>query len=145
MVPQLATLVAALCLGAAILLAFWQLRVAVTTFAPTVAFAESFSLQLSGPFVLLALGVIALHRIRSVDSLAAFCITGILATIIFAVGGLFVFATGYNFSKYNPVPVPRALSIASFAISIVTLALTAVAIRARNAVTTRLTMGWSGP
>jgi hypothetical protein len=121
--------VAIVLLGSGVLLAFWELRLAIATYAPTPKFVVFFALRFSIPLVLIILGLTAFGRIRSIDSQTFICIAGILFTIIFAVGGLFVLVTGYNFSKYYPGSVPRVQSIAYFAASIIALAVTATTVR----------------
>jgi hypothetical protein len=122
-----ATVFAVAFLGSAILMAYWDLQLAVGAFVHTGKFMTFSVLRLSFPSLSSFLGLIALRRIRSIDALTGICLGGILVFVVFNVGGLFVLLTGYNFSRVNAIPVSRIRCIPWFACSIVGLAITAVA------------------
>ena len=122
-----ATVFAVAFLGSTILMAYWDLQLAVGTFVHTGKFMTFSVLRLSLPSLSSFLGLVALRRIRSIDALTVICAGGIMVFMVFNVGGLFVLLTGYNFSRVNIVPVPRIRCIPWFACSIIGLAITAVA------------------
>ena len=122
-----ATVFAVAFLGSTIVIAYWNLQLAVGTFIHTGKFMTFSVLRLSFPTLSSFLGLVALRRIRSSAALAGILLGGICVFVIFNVGGLFVLLTGYNFSRVNPISVSRIRCIPWFACSIVGLAITAVA------------------
>jgi hypothetical protein len=122
-----ATLCAVAFLGSTILMAYWDLQLAVGSFVHTGQFMTFSVLRLSFPSLSAFLGLIALRRIQSIDTLSGICLGVIMVFVVFNVGGLYVLLTGYNFSRVNAIPVSRLRCIPWFACSIVGLAIMAVA------------------
>lgn len=116
----------------AIIWLFQEARILVASFAPTVCYWKSFSMRLLAPSFLTIVGVAALYRVKSIDSLSVYLITSVVSAVVFAVGGIFVLANGYNFSKYSPVPLPRSQCVAYFALTLVSIVVGVVAARLNN-------------
>ena len=127
MLAEPATVFAIAFLGATIIIAYWDLQLAVGTFIHTGKFMTFSVLRFSFPTLSLFFGLVALRRIRSSVALAGILLGGICVFIVFNVGGLFVLLSGYNFSRVNAIPVSRIRCIPWFACSIVGVAITAVA------------------
>jgi hypothetical protein len=80
-------------------------------YLPTRFFSAA-ALRVLTPFLLVVIGALLLRRVRSQESLAIMVLTAIISASMFALYAAFTAVTGWTFSKYNPHPLPRTVSLA---------------------------------